>query len=213
MKHVFVLAFLAPAAFGNGCPQAASPVGTYSPTRAPFIDYVWLDSVSGPGDTIYTDTLIDVRGRAMLHASQDVAGTIVQIRFRRYGSGASRQFDTFDLAAGESVPVEWRVELLPESAHYFASESVMGSTSVESSYVTWQFWVLVRHAGVTDGSEHTALGGRSEPAVLRGLPTGAVAFDAMGRRVLAPKAGVYFVRRPEVKDGRPGAMRKVVMTK
>lgn len=30
--------------------------------------------------------------------------------------------------------------------------------------------------------------------VVRGLPAGAVAFDAMGRRVVNPKSGVYFVR-------------------
>jgi len=32
------------------------------------------------------------------------------------------------------------------------------------------------------------------PTVIRSLPPGAVAFDAMGRRVLNPKSGVYFVR-------------------
>ena len=32
------------------------------------------------------------------------------------------------------------------------------------------------------------------PTVTRQLPAGAVAFDAMGRRVVNPKSGVYFVR-------------------
>jgi YVTN family beta-propeller protein len=34
----------------------------------------------------------------------------------------------------------------------------------------------------------------SGPSVLRRLPSGAVAFDASGRRVTNPKSGIYFVR-------------------
>jgi hypothetical protein len=40
-------------------------------------------------------------------------------------------------------------------------------------------------------------------AVMRRLPAGAVAFDAMGRRVLNPKSGVYFVRAV---SGKPSAV-------
>jgi hypothetical protein len=188
-----LLVLLAAASICGGLPVFPSS-STETCSLRPFSDFVWLDSVSGPPDTLYTDTLIDVRGRAMLHAGQDAPGTRVQIRFRRIGSGASRYYDTFDLAPGESVPVEWRVELLPESAQYFASESVMGSTSAESSYVTWQFWVLPGHGGVNDAGRQPAIGDRPKPSMLRGIPPDAVAFDALGNQVLAPKAGVYFVR-------------------
>jgi hypothetical protein len=41
------------------------------------------------------------------------------------------------------------------------------------------------------------------PTVLRNLPAGAVVFDAMGRRVLNPKPGVYFVRAV---SGKPSAV-------
>jgi photosystem II stability/assembly factor-like uncharacterized protein len=48
----------------------------------------------------------------------------------------------------------------------------------------------IRESGV--GSCRT--GALSLPTVMRRLPVGSVAFDAMGRRVLNPRAGVYFVR-------------------
>jgi hypothetical protein len=45
--------------------------------------------------------------------------------------------------------------------------------------------------------------------IIGSLPVGAVAFDAMGRRVLNPKSGVYFLR---VNDGwSPARVRKVVI--
>ncbi len=48
--------------------------------------------------------------------------------------------------------------------------------------------------GIRDSGAGSGLAGtRSLPTVLRRLPAGAVAFDAMGRRVPNPKSGVYFV--------------------
>jgi YVTN family beta-propeller protein len=50
--------------------------------------------------------------------------------------------------------------------------------------------------------------------VVRGLPPGAVAFDAMGRRVTSAKAGVYFVRaEPSAVSREPSAVtvRKVII--
>jgi len=43
-------------------------------------------------------------------------------------------------------------------------------------------------------------------SVIRSLPTGAVAFDAMGRRVLNPESGIYFVREQSA-----AGVRKVVI--
>jgi hypothetical protein len=160
----------------------------------PFVDYVWLDSVSGPPDTIYTDTIFDVRGKAMLHASQNAPGTIVRFFSRRYGSGSTWYYDTFDLAAGESLPIVLRVGLLPESARYILRESLVDDTPTESSFVTWQFWVLPGHSGINEGGRQPATGARPLPTVIRRIPAGAVAFDAMGRQALNPKPGVYFVR-------------------
>jgi hypothetical protein len=51
-----------------------------------------------------------------------------------------------------------------------------------------------------------------QPTVLRRLPAGAVAFDAMGRRVVDPKPGVYFVREePQASSHKPQTMRKVIL--
>jgi hypothetical protein len=56
----------------------------------------------------------------------------------------------------------------------------------------WDFWVVAR-LGVEEAISDER-GMMSTATVLRSLPSGAVAFDAMGRRVVNPKPGVYFVR-------------------
>jgi hypothetical protein len=53
-----------------------------------------------------------------------------------------------------------------------------------------------------------ATGRELGPTVVRGLPQGAVPFDAMGRRVLHPKPGIYFVRTSST-----AAPRKVLLVK
>ena len=64
--------------------------------------------------------------------------------------------------------------------------------------------------GVTEGWRDE--GGRmKEATVLRSLPAGAVAFDAMGRRVTNPRAGIYFVFEPQASSHKPQAVRKVVV--
>jgi subtilisin family serine protease len=49
--------------------------------------------------------------------------------------------------------------------------------------------------------------------VLNSLPAGAVAFDAMGRRVLSPRSGILFVRERSAVGGKPSAVivRKVIV--
>jgi hypothetical protein len=52
------------------------------------------------------------------------------------------------------------------------------------------------------------------PTIVRRLPPGAVAFDAMGRRVVNPRPGVYFVRsEPSAVSRQPSAVivRKVIL--
>jgi hypothetical protein len=46
------------------------------------------------------------------------------------------------------------------------------------------------------------------PTVIRSLPAGAVAFDAMGRRVANPRSGIYFVREAHAQAQ---AARKVII--
>ena len=47
--------------------------------------------------------------------------------------------------------------------------------------------------------------------VIRCLPAGAVAFDAMGRRVVNPKSGILFIREPSAVGRQPSAVTKVVL--
>jgi YVTN family beta-propeller protein len=72
--------------------------------------------------------------------------------------------------------------------------------------------------GTDDSPKPQALARRSEPTVLsassiQNLKSGFV-FDAMGRRVVRPRSGVYFLREePQATGGKPQAVRKVVVTK
>jgi hypothetical protein len=50
--------------------------------------------------------------------------------------------------------------------------------------------------------------------VIHSLPRGAAAFDAMGRRVLHPEPGVYFVREePQASNPKPQSVRKVLLVR
>ena len=67
---------------------------------------------------------------------------------------------------------------------------------------------------VRESSNPQAPSHRLEPTVIRGLPVGVVAFDAMGRRVLEPKPGVYFIHEGSGVGGQgSGGTRKVVFPK
>ena len=48
--------------------------------------------------------------------------------------------------------------------------------------------------GVEESPKPRASSHKLAATVIRSLPPGAVVFDAMGRRVVSPKPGVYFVR-------------------
>jgi hypothetical protein len=50
--------------------------------------------------------------------------------------------------------------------------------------------------GTAEGPQPAVPGSGPAATVLRGIPAGAVVFDAMGRRVVGAKAGVYFVVTP-----------------
>ena len=68
--------------------------------------------------------------------------------------------------------------------------------------------------GMAEGPQPAAPGSGLAATVMRKLPAGAVAFDAMGRRVVNPMPGVYFVRsEPSAVSRQPSAVavRKVVI--
>jgi hypothetical protein len=49
--------------------------------------------------------------------------------------------------------------------------------------------------------------------VIRRVPASSVTFDAMGRRVVDPRSGIYFVRERPAVGGQPSAVSKVVITR
>jgi hypothetical protein len=55
------------------------------------------------------------------------------------------------------------------------------------------FWV-VPGVGVEESPRPQASSHKLQATVVRALPAGAVSFDAMGRRLLNPRPGVYFIR-------------------
>jgi hypothetical protein len=67
-------------------------------------------------------------------------------------------------------------------------------------------------AGVEDEHIPSAICRKPAATVVRSLPQGAVAFDAMGRRVLNPRSGIVFLREPSAASGQPAAARKVIIT-
>jgi YVTN family beta-propeller protein len=70
-------------------------------------------------------------------------------------------------------------------------------------------------SGIEEGPKSQPTSRKLAATVMRSLPQGAVAFDAMGRRVANPRPGIYFVRDEgqRTKDETTGRMRKVVITR
>jgi hypothetical protein len=78
---------------------------------------------------------------------------------------------------------------------YASGESLFYPESVDVGYSETLSGIILDFdpQGVEDGQQPAACGSRPAATVLRGLPSGAVAFDAMGRRAVNPKPGVYFI--------------------
>jgi hypothetical protein len=78
----------------------------------------------------------------------------------------------------------------------------------------WDIWGSYIYAtGVEERGKPQASSHKLQATVVHCLPAGAVAFDAMGRRVRDPKPGIYFVRERSAVGGRrsANAVRKVVI--
>lgn len=132
----------------------------------------------------------------------------------RYGSMCWRVFDTVGeyvlrgLGAGA-----YRVTM----AAYVRELGYVEATYPESVRVGYSQAVgginfRIPSSAVAERQPPQALVTRPAATVIRSLPAGAVAFDAMGRRVLDPKPGVYFLREePQPSSHKPQAVRKVIL--
>ena len=196
-SFVFCLVLLLVSAAQAAAWHQTMPGDENSTSPASLFRITWLDSVSGPPETTWTDTALFLTGTAMLHASQDAESTLVLIQ----GWGGDHhwaQLGYFSLHAGESVAVDWSHKFDAESAYHVVRESIMDNLPImpqQDSFITWRFWVMRNpHGAVKEGNGQPAAAAKPSTSVLRRLPAGAVAFDAMGRRVTSPKCGVCFVR-------------------
>jgi hypothetical protein len=146
-----------------------------------------------------SDTSCDSYYSASLAVSKDgrVHTALMLNSFLGWGYDASYSVST-DHGATWSVPE--RVNDDVTSDKYYPDIEV---DSAGNAYVVWmdmrngpyQIWFSTNHqAGIAEGREQRVLDANSQPTVCRRLPAGAVAFDAMGRRVLNPRPGIYFLR-------------------
>jgi len=149
MMHLLVLSVLALAALGAPGPQPASPIClglTQASSHLPLRDDVWLDSLHGPPDTLYTDSLLVLWGGAMLHSSQE--SVRVEVHLKIWSGTWSTEISRHTLGPGDSVPLDWALGVGDSSQCFFVRESIIDSTPTESSFVTWRFWVLRQPSGV-----------------------------------------------------------------
>jgi hypothetical protein len=108
----------------------------------------------------------------------------------------------------------------PTEVGYYDTPGVAHDVALSGDYVyvadgsaglqIYQFYGV----GVEESPKPQASSRKLSATVIRNLPVGTVAFDAMGRRVLEPKSGVFFVRsEPSAESRRPLAVTKVVITR
>jgi DNA-binding beta-propeller fold protein YncE len=91
-----------------------------------------------------------------------------------------------------------------------ALRGVVWNPLMNRIYVGGDNWV----GAVASKQAPVGMRGPRLPTIVRGLPAGAVVFDAMGRKVVGAKAGVYFVGEGSgIRGLGSGKMRKVVIQK
>jgi hypothetical protein len=183
MKYFLVLQVFVLAALGAPGPQPVLPVCPSPPLAGSMSHHVWLDSLYGPPDTIYGDTLMHFG--VMLHTVLPAPHTMVYFGLWTYNWGLYCDPHEFSLGARDSALFDWGYQFGRDTGLWWADDET------DSSVVLWQFYVAgrPRRDQVSQIAGHGLL-----PLVLRHLPFGALAFDAMGRRVLNPKPGIYFLR-------------------
>jgi hypothetical protein len=108
-----------------------------------------------------------------------------------------------------------------ETGHYtIAGTSGAAGVAADGDYAyvacSWEGLLIFQYYGPGVEESHKPQAVSHKPATthVRSLPARAAAFDAMGRRVVSPKAGVYFLRsEPSAVSGQPSSVTKVIVTK
>jgi len=150
--------------------------------------------INPPPDSIHVNDLVTIAA-TVVNFSSEMAAVMCLLRIRD-SCGALFYADSANLMLGpkDSVTVHFRNFLFSIPGDYPACCSL----AVDDEDSTNNFRRVVLHVlpagAVADGPGPRAAGCKLQATVLKTLPPGAVAFDAMGRRVLNPKSGVYFIR-------------------
>ena len=116
------------------------------------------------------------------------------------------------LSPGDSTSVDYPSTVFSAPGSYTAvcSTAMVGDQNPTNDFMRLTLHVLP--VGLEESPRPQAAGHKLQATVMRWLPAGAVVFDAMGRRVVNPKPGVYFVREePQASSLKPQALRKVVI--
>jgi hypothetical protein len=98
-----------------------------------------------------------------------------------------------------------RKMLLPD----LSAVGLVWNPSVDKLYVGGDNWV----GAVSSKQPPPDANGPRLPTLVHSLSADALVFDAMGRRVLTPKAGIYFVQERSAVGGKRSAVRKVVLVR
>jgi hypothetical protein len=164
-------------------------------------------------DTVDTGDIVTPRVRA---GNSGVNPAAFWLQFNIYDSAGRALFPADSsqmmLGPGDSTETEYWPISFSEPGMYLAVALAFiepGHAAADSHY----FWV-VPGSGVEEAANGEGRKANGGVSVLRRLPPGAVVFDAMGRRVVNPKPGVYFVREePSAASRQPSAVtvRKVII--
>jgi hypothetical protein len=125
----------------------------------------------------------------------------------------NRAYVSYNRGAGWSTPEQVCDSLA--QPHEIISDSrgrvyVLASVRLQGEWALYSTYRLLR-PGIEESGEQRAGSSRRAASIGRCLPVGAVAFDAMGRRVVNPRSGIYFLRGEGPGAGDVGRARKVIL--
>ena len=154
--------------------------------------YTQPDTWGGPhfvSWSYYNGTKLAISADGRVHTALLSNDTICYLIYYAYSSDHGASWSDRELVNDDTTEGKWGPDIAADSAG--------------NVYVVWQdsrngrdeIWFSTRNpAGIADSQEQRAVGRELRPTVCRRLPAGGVAFDAMGRRALNPRPGIYFVR-------------------
>ncbi len=150
--------------------------------------------LDGPWPIHVGDTVIP--GMSVRNYGSEPDSLWAYVIFRLLGGGQVYR-ESLHVLLPDTVDVHWfPAVVFPESGLYAGVDSVyLPGDQNSTNDAQLVLLEVLPEAGVEEVQPQTSFS-RLRATVLRRLPAGAVAFDAMGRRVTNPRPGIYFVREP-----------------